>query len=84
MKTLFTDNHVECAHLEQPLECLSDTELELAIQSGRPGALTEESLRIVCAKLGITDRRRIEPDWKLREQKATEATPQPGKRRLSA
>lgn len=62
MKTLFTDN--QCAHMEQPLEALTDIELELAIQAGRPGALTEESLRIVCAKLGIRDRRRVQPAWR--------------------
>lgn len=60
MKSLFiTDTRA--------LEDLTDLELAQAIREGRPGAMTEECLRIYMHKLGITDRRRVLPDWMVRQ-----------------
>lgn len=80
IRTLFSD----CAGLPHDPADWSDDQLEEALRESHPQAETELSIRHFMRILQITDRRRIEPDWKLREQKATEATPQPGKRRLSA
>lgn len=60
MSTLFTTNHVQSTDT-RPLEELTDVELAQAIREGRPGAMTEECLRVYMRKLGITDRRVIEP-----------------------
>lgn len=62
MSTLFTTNHVQSTDT-RPLEELTGLELAQAIREGRPGALTEESLRIYCRRLNITDRRRVMPAW---------------------
>lgn len=62
MSTLFTTNHVQSTDT-RPLEDLTDLELAQAIREGRPGALTEETLRVYCARLNITDRRRVMPAW---------------------
>ncbi|MCZ7604845.1 MAG: hypothetical protein M5U25_01980 [Planctomycetota bacterium] len=66
MNNLFTTDHVDLTDT-RPLEDLTDVELAQAIREGRPGAMTEECLRIYARKLGITDRRRVTPDWMLRQ-----------------
>jgi hypothetical protein len=61
VKTIFpTTNHCPATDT-RPLEDLTDLELAQAIREGRPGAMTEECLRVYMRKLGITDRRVIEP-----------------------
>jgi hypothetical protein len=67
VKTIFpTTNHCPATDT-RPLENLTDLELAQAIREGRPGAMTEECLRVYMRKLGITDRRRVMPDWMARQ-----------------
>ena len=68
-RDLFTTNHRE-AQDPRTLIDLTDLELQAAIRAGRPGALTEESLRLWCARHGVPRKRFTDRAGKLRRYTA--------------